>query len=123
MSSPVQPSAPPAPSGLVGAAASHLSAKIQLAVKTWQTRLIDPTKRNRALNFKPTKVSTVTIVDEQPVEVYRHLCIDGRPMRFRPTLPSAAKTDAAPATEPPTPSGEDDEAPQPMELDFAPYDA
>jgi hypothetical protein len=39
--------------------------------------------RNRALNFKPTKVSTITIVDEQPAEVFRYLYIQERPMRFK----------------------------------------
>jgi len=98
------------------------------ALKTWQLRLLDLTKRNRALNFKPTKVATVTVVDEQPIEVFRHICIEGRSMRFRPTLPSIRKLDGDPssadsavAATPPL-SEEEDEAPQPMELDFAPYD-
>jgi hypothetical protein len=157
-----------------------LATRTQDALDYWRKRLLDLTKRNRALNFKPTKVSTVTIVDEQPVEVYRHLCIDGRPMRFRPTLPSAAKTSngetdieeqgataaapavaatpapltqspIAPAASSPPAAGarniashdiasryaashdadaesdrlidaDDSDAPQPMELDFAPYD-
>ncbi len=138
-----------------------LATRTEEALDYWRKRLLDLTKRNRALNFKPTKVSTVTIVDEQPVEVYRHLCIDGRPMRFCPTLPSAAKKDdgetgveeqgaaagtaagtvagaATPAPLPQSPiasasqladtesdrliDADDSDAPQPMELDFAPYD-
>jgi hypothetical protein len=81
-------------------------------------------------------VSTVTIVDEQPAEVFRHLSADGSAMRFRPTLPSAVKSSRSEATEPPAialdlqaspadatvkPDGESEE-PQPAELDFAPYD-
>ncbi|HEU4584982.1 MAG TPA: DUF4011 domain-containing protein, partial [Gemmatimonadaceae bacterium] len=68
-----------------------LQARTEAALTLWRTRLLDLTKRNRALSFRPTKVSTVTIVGEQPAEVYRQLCIDGRTMRFRPTLPSVAK--------------------------------
>lgn len=134
-----------------------LATRTEEALDYCRKRLLDLTKRNRALNFKPTKVSTVTIVDEQPVAVYRHLCIDGRPMRFRPTLPSVAKagdgetgveeqgaaagTVAGAATPAPLPQSpiasasqladaesdrlidaDDSDAPQPMELDFAPYD-
>lgn len=134
-------SRPLAPDGVETRAAAALAA--------WRTRLLDLTKRNRALNFRPTKVSTVAIVDEQPAEVYRHLCTDGRPMRFRPTLPSARKdggdvagavdeavddASSPPAIQVAEPtakledgaerliSADDGDAPQATELDFAPYD-
>src|SRR6185312_9785372 len=99
---------------------ADLVAKIQVALRSWQTRLLDLTKRNRALNFKPTKVSTVTIVDELPVEVYKHLVVDGRAMRFKPTLDSAPAQ--ARSTRTATEIDDDDSAPQPAERDFAPYD-
>src|SRR5690349_10188929 len=84
--------APPDPQADIPVAhsATH-SSRVETALSVWRKRLLDLTKRNRALNFRPSKVSTVTIVDEQPAEVFRHLCIQGGAMRFRPTLPSAVK--------------------------------
>ena len=69
--------------------------RAQLAMQLWRTRLLDLSKRNRALNYKPSRVATVTIVDEQPAEVFRQLWLDEKPMRFRPTLPSAARAKGA----------------------------
>lgn len=106
----------------------ELRARSLAAIKNWQLRLLDLSKRNRALNFKPSKVSTVTVVDEQPIEVFRHLCLEGRTMRFRPTLPSVRKTNGPePGSDLPplntsVQTDDEDEAPKPMELDFAPYD-
>ena len=65
--------------------------RAQAALQLWRTRLLDLTKRNRALNYKPSRVATVTVVDEEPVEVFRHLWLDRKPMRFQPTLPSTAR--------------------------------
>lgn len=108
------------------------SDRVEAALTIWRKRLLDLSKRNRALNFRPSKVATVTIVDEQPAEVFKQLCIDGKPMRFRPMLPSAGKktekadTHLSPARD--TVPGADahvedaDDEPQPAELDFAPYD-
>ncbi len=68
-----------------------ITERVHVAVDVWRRRLLDLSRRNRALNFKPTKVSTVTIVDERPAEVYRHLCIEGRSMRFAPVLKSSGR--------------------------------
>lgn len=92
----------------------------------WKQRLLDLTKRNRALNFKVQKVATVTVVDEQPAETYRQLCLRGGSMRFRPTLPSkeanegvSSLTDAPRSDNAVLEEEEDDGA---LETDFAPYD-
>src|SRR5688572_14114982 len=49
----------------------------------WKRKLLDLSRRNRALNFKPTKVSTIAIIDERPAEVFRHIYIDEMSMRFK----------------------------------------
>jgi hypothetical protein len=57
--------------------------RIRTTVRAWQSKLLDLTGRNRALNFKPARVSTVTIVDEQPAELFRRLYLEERSMRFK----------------------------------------
>src|SRR6266404_6772456 len=57
--------------------------RVKASIENWKRKLLDLTKRNRALNFKVNKVSTITIVDEQPAEVFRHLYIQERAMRFK----------------------------------------
>src|SRR3954467_9891368 len=74
----------------VGAPATNAGAgsadggRVAATLGDWKRKLLDVSKRNRALNFKPTRVTTVGIVDEQPAEVFRHLVLGGRQMRFRP---------------------------------------
>lgn len=66
-----------------------LARRIAASVSNWKRKLLDLTRRNRALNFKPTKVSTIAIVDEQPAEVFRRLYLQEASMRFKadPTKP------------------------------------
>jgi very-short-patch-repair endonuclease len=60
------------------------------AIGRWKAKLIDVSKRNRGLNFRPTPVTTVRIVDEYPPQIFLQLYLLEGKMRFR----------AAPATEP-----------------------
>jgi len=53
-------------------------------VNRWKKKLIDLTKRNRLISFRPTKVSTVRIVDEQPPEVFATLVTELKAMDFSP---------------------------------------
>jgi hypothetical protein len=62
--------------------------KVIQALGLWRRKLLDLSKRNKALNFKPTKVTTLAIVDEQPGIVFKYLFTDGKQMKFVPTLPS-----------------------------------
>src|SRR6266542_7003148 len=64
--------------------------RVKASIENWKRKLLDLTKRNRALNFKVNKVSTITIVDEQPAEVFRQLYLRERLMRFK----AAPETDA-----------------------------
>ncbi len=49
--------------------------RISVSIDNWKRKLLDLSKRNLALNFKMNKVSTIAIVDEQPAEVFRQLCL------------------------------------------------
>src|SRR5258708_24391531 len=57
--------------------------RVKASIENWKRKLLDLSKRNRALNFKVNKVSTITIVDEQPAEVFRQLYLKEQSMRFR----------------------------------------
>lgn len=52
-------------------------------VNAWKGKLLDLSKRNRALNFQVNKVSTVTIVNELPVEIYRLLYLLRKALKFK----------------------------------------
>src|SRR6185369_16950094 len=97
--------------------------RVAAAVNAWKTRLLDLTKRNRALSFRSSKVSTVAIVDEQPAEVFRQLQLRREAMRFKaaPETEAAKPPEAEPATLLPAtlPDDEDDTA---LGADFVPYD-
>jgi hypothetical protein len=58
--------------------------------------------RNRLLNFRKTTTSTITVVDEQPAEVFRQLALLGQSMKFgamaKPTV-EVSLDDAEPAFE------------------------
>jgi hypothetical protein len=105
---------------------TSVSQKITLTINAWKAKLLDLSRRNRGLNFKPNKVSTVTVIDELPTEIFRLLCLEGRSMKFKASpLPVAT---SPPATEPAvqatmfqTPVDEDleEDIPSP---DFTPYD-
>jgi len=58
--------------------------RVAASIDAWKRKLLDLTMRNRLLNFRENKVSTVTVCDEQPTEVFRRISIRGEAMRFRP---------------------------------------
>ncbi|MBA4158151.1 MAG: DUF4011 domain-containing protein, partial [Gemmatimonadetes bacterium] len=70
------------------------SARVEQNVENWKRKLLDLSKRNRLLHFRPNKVSTVTVVDELPVEVFRQLYIGRKAMRFKP-VPDGVATPPA----------------------------
>src|SRR3712207_6651051 len=73
-------------------------ARTAAAADAWKRKLLDLSKRNRALNFRPAKVSTVAIVDEQPAEVFRQIVVEERTMRFRGTREEGRGTGASDAS-------------------------
>jgi very-short-patch-repair endonuclease len=70
-------------------AASTDDPRIAAALDNWKRKLLDLSKRNRALNFRMTRASTVAIVDEQPAEVFRRLYLLEKRMRFAAAAPPA----------------------------------
>lgn len=73
--------------------------KISLTINAWKSKLLDLTKRNRALNFKPNKVSTVTIIDEQATEIFRLLCLQNKSLKFKAKPETAEETSRRKAKE------------------------
>lgn len=98
-------------------------ARVSATIGNWKRKLLDVSKRNRALNFKPTKVSTVTVVDEQPAEVFRHLYMEDRQMRFRPAPPKVEASPGPATAELPYDQLEEGAEEFAQSPDFVPYDA
>ena len=57
---------------------------IEKQLKHWKDKLIDLSKKNRLLNFRPTKVTTIRIVDEIPSEIYKIIVLKATTMEFLP---------------------------------------
>ena len=70
--------------------------RLSASIEHWKRSLLDLTHRNRALNFKPARVSTIVIVDEQPAEVFRQLCLARGSLKFKPA--PEPDTSGAPAS-------------------------
>jgi very-short-patch-repair endonuclease len=78
--------------------------RVKASIENWKRKLLDLTKRNRALNFRMNKVSTIAIVDEQPAEVFRHLYLRERAMRFK-AVPEEQETDQVGESKPVSKTG------------------
>jgi very-short-patch-repair endonuclease len=57
---------------------------LEYKIETWKNKLIDLSRRNRLLNFKPTKVTTIKVVDEIPSEIFRSMVIENNSFHFIP---------------------------------------
>ena len=120
---------PSVPVQSTGMSAAPLDGRVAASIDAWKRKLLDLSKRNRALNFRPTRVSTVAIVDEHPAEIFRTLYLAEREMRFNATDASA---EASTATEPANGTAPAPDAAADVELGidpavsqgrFVPYDA
>ena len=118
---------PPTPTIVTGSPAVSVDGRISASIDAWKRKLLDLSKRNRALNFRATRVSTVAIADEHPAEIFRLLYLAEREMRF--TATEVAPDDVAAANAPtielatagdPGVDVDAETAPQP---EFVPYDA
>src|SRR5262245_23407045 len=58
--------------------------------------LLDLTMRNRLLNFRPTKLKTIQLIDTMPAEIYNSLVLREKAMEFlpRPGMLEDEDTDA-----------------------------
>lgn len=89
--------------------------RFTITINNWKGKLLDLSKRNRALNFKVNKVSTVTIVDEEPSQIFKMLCLQEKSLKFLPQITPDEKNDEA--------AVDDDEAESNLPApDFVPYE-
>ena len=58
--------------------------QIEKQLQSARERLLDPTLRNRLLNFRPSKRRTIQVVDEIPKEIFNLLVLKERMMQFKP---------------------------------------
>jgi hypothetical protein len=70
--------------------------RIAASIDRWKRQLLDVSKRNRALNFKMSKVSTIAIIDEQPAEVFRQLCLKSEGMGLKAAAKREVRATAGP---------------------------
>src|SRR5215203_111333 len=114
-----------APAHPAGPATVPADGRLSASIDAWKRRLLDLSKRNRALNFRATRVSTVAVVDEHPAELFRALYLSERELRFQASeqaVPEAAQvTDAGSVAASDAPDAETH--PAPAAPPFAPYDA
>jgi very-short-patch-repair endonuclease len=118
MTTPAQP-APTSPSNLAGA---PTDGRLAASIDAWKRKLLDLSKRNRALNFRATKVSTVAIVDEKPAEIFRLLYLAEREMRFK-AVESPATDGAVTTASTDVLAGDAQSDETPAQPEFVPYDA
>lgn len=57
--------------------------RVQRRIERWKRHLIDLTRRNKLLNFRPSRTSTVEVVDEVPQQVLAQL-LEGETFFFDP---------------------------------------
>lgn len=95
--------------------------RIAASIDNWKRKLLDLSKRNRLLNFRTAKVSTVTMVDEQPAEVFRQLFLLEKAMRFRPS-PDAVRKEASLPGPALTVETADEEEDTSFSIDYVPYE-
>lgn len=89
-------------------------------INSWKSKLLDLSKRNRALNFKVNKVSTVTIVDEEPSEIFKLLCLQEKSLKFLPQNVDEKISNEQTDENVPNDEELENDLPAP---DFAPYQA
>src|SRR5690349_1937646 len=116
MTTPTQP----APAVTSDVAIPAGDARLSASIDAWKRKLLDLSKRNRALNFRATKVSTGSIVDERPAEISRLLYLAEREMRFKAVEPPPADSAAQSPVATPAETEDEEAASQP---EFVPYDA
>ncbi len=62
---------------------TDLPVRVAATVDAWKRKLLDLSRRNRALHFQPSRLATLTVIDERPGEVFRRLYLRELSMRFR----------------------------------------
>ncbi len=57
---------------------------LEQKIEAWKNKLIDLSRRNRLLNFRSTKVTTIKIIDELPSEIFKSMVINNNSFHFLP---------------------------------------
>ena len=57
---------------------------LEYKIETWKNKLIDLSRRNRLLNFRSTKVTTIKVVDEIPSEIFKSMAVENNSFHFLP---------------------------------------
>ncbi len=57
---------------------------LEQKIEAWKNKLIDLSRRNRLLNFRTTKVTTIKIIDELPSEVFKSMVVESNSFHFLP---------------------------------------
>jgi very-short-patch-repair endonuclease len=112
-----------APAHSTGPATVPVDGRLSASIDAWKRKLLDLSKRNRALNFRATKVSTVAVVDERPAEIFRLLYLAEREMRFKAAEVPPADPTATPSANTPDPATDPDTDLAATQPEFVPYDA
>jgi hypothetical protein len=73
-----------------------MSDPLQPRLEAWRRKLLDLTNRNRLLSFRPTRRTTVGIVDEDPSELFRLVAVEAKTMRFLPVDEAPPVEDSGP---------------------------
>ncbi len=71
--------------------------RVQRRLEDWKRRLVDLSRRNRLIHFRPSKASSLRVVDELPQEIFRLVELQGTTMGFVPGQPAGAPADWRPA--------------------------
>ena len=96
---------------------------VKARLRRFQEKLLDLSKRNRLLNYRPMRASTVPLADELPAEVFRLLVASSKGLKILPAIEERAAEGSTPADAPADRPGRDegddshyDGAPEPAAL-------
>ena len=63
---------------------AHVKSDIEGQLQAARQRLLDLTRRNRLLNYRPSKRRTIRVIDEIPKEIFDILVLQEKVMQFKP---------------------------------------
>jgi very-short-patch-repair endonuclease len=66
--------------------------RLVASVDAWKRKLLDLSKRNRALNYRASGLSSVEVIGAKPADAFRWLYLQEHAIRFRPTALGSAET-------------------------------
>ena len=71
-------------SQVANGANAHVKSDIEGQLQAARQRLLDLTRRNRLLNYRPSKRRTIRVIDEIPKEIFDILVLQEKVMQFKP---------------------------------------